>query len=94
MDDRLDALLAQIRAQPLDHSLGAVEGDVRQRRAERASLTGLALPQVRVIAVGLGLIFGTGVGSLTAAAAVAAPRTSLFGSAEALAPSTLLDGHR
>jgi|GEM_PF-2179087 len=93
MDDRLDGLLAQLRARPLDQSLGAVEGDVRRQLAQRASPAGLGLPYARVIAVALALVFGTGVGSLTAAA-VAAPRTSLFGSAEALAPSTLLDGHR
>ena len=44
------------------------------------------------MAIGLALIVGAGVGGLTAATAMAAPRPSIFAATHALAPSTLLDG--
>jgi len=93
MNDRLDSLLAQLRDQELDRELSAVEHDVRRRIThERSARVGLA--PARMAAVGIALVLGTGVGGLTAASAVAAPKSSLFATADALAPSTLLDGRR
>ena len=93
MTDRLNSLLTQLRDQDLDRELGAVEYDVRRRIAhERSARAGLA--PVRIAAVGIALVLGTGVGGLTAASAVAAPKPSIFASADALAPSTLLEGRR
>lgn len=93
MNDRLDSLLAQLRDQDLDRELGAVEHDVRRRIAQERS-AGAGLAPARIAAVGIALVLGTGVGGLTAASAVAAPRPSIFATADALAPSTLLDGRR
>ena len=93
MTDRLNSLLTQLRDQDLDRELGAVEYDVRRRIAhERSARAGLA--PARMAAVGIALVLGTGVGGLTAASAVAAPKPSIFASADALAPSTLLEGRR
>lgn len=93
MNDRLDSLLMQLRDQDLDRELGAVEYEVGRRIAQdRSAIAGLA--PARMAAVGMALILGTGVGGLTAASAVAAPRSSIFASADALAPSTLLEGRR
>jgi hypothetical protein len=93
MNDRLDSLLTQLRDQDLDRELSAVEYNVRQRIAhDRAARTGLA--PTRMAAVGVALLLGTSVGGLTAASAIAAPKPSIFASADALAPSTLLEGRR
>lgn len=93
MNDRLDSLLTQLRAQGPDRELGAIEHDVRRRLAhEQAATAGLR--PARAVAVGLALVLGTGVGGMTAATAVVAPRTSIFAATEALAPSSLLEGHR
>lgn len=93
MDDRLDNLLTQLRDQGPDRELGAVEYDVRRRLADqRSAKAGLA--PARVAAVGLALVLGTGVGGLTAAGAIAAPRASIFAATNALAPSSLLEGRR
>jgi hypothetical protein len=93
MNDRLDSLLTQLRDQNLDRELGAVEYDVRRLIAhERSARAGLA--PARMAAVGIALVLGTGVGGLAAASAVAAPRSSVFATADALAPSTLLEGGR
>lgn len=93
MNDRLDSLLTQLRDQDLDRELGAVEYDVSRRIAQdRSARAGLA--PARMTAVGIALVLGTGVGGLTAASAVAAPKHSLFATADALAPSTLLEGGR
>jgi len=91
MNDRLDSLLTELRDQDLDRELGTVEYDVRRRIAhERSARAGLA--PARMAAIGIALVLGTGVGGLTAASAVAAPKPSIFASAYALAPSTLLEG--
>ncbi len=93
MNDQLDSLLTQLRGQRLDRELGMVEHDVQRRLAhERASTVGLG--PARAAAVGLALVLGTAVGGLTAASAFAAPRVSIFAAADALAPSSLLEGHR
>lgn len=93
MNDRLDSLLTQLRDQDLDRELGAVEYDVHRRIAhERSARAGLA--PARMTAVGIALVLGTGVGGLTAASAIAAPKPSIFATADALAPSTLLEGRR
>lgn len=93
MNDRLDSLLTQLRDQDLDRELGAVEYDVRRRIArERSARADLA--PARIAAVGIALVLGTGVGGLTAASAVAAPKPSIFATTDALAPSTLLEGRR
>ena len=93
MNDRLDSLITQLRDQDLDRELGAVEYDVRRLIArEQSARAGLA--PARMAAVGIALVLGTGVGGLTAASAVAAPRSSIFATADALAPSTLLEGRR
>lgn len=93
MNDRLDSLLTRLRDQGLDHELGAVEYDVRRRLAdERSARAGLA--PARAAAVGIALVLGTGVGGLTAASAIAAPRVSIFAATDALAPSSLLEGRR
>ena len=93
MNDRLDSLLAQLRDQELDRELGAVEYDVGRVIAHARSARAELVP-ARVAAVGIALVLGTGVGGLTAASAIAAPKPSIFASAEALAPSTLLEGRR
>ena len=93
MNNSLDSLLTQLRDQNLDRELGAVEYDVHRRIVlERSAKAGLA--PVRMAAVGIALVLGTGVGGLTAASAVAAPKPSIFATADALAPSTLLEGRR
>ena len=93
MDDQLNALLEQLRDQGLDRELGAVEFDVRRWVArERSERAGRG--PTRMAVVGISLVLGTGVGGLTAASAIAAPRPSIFASADALAPSTLLEGRR
>lgn len=95
MNDRLDSLLTQLRDQDLDRELGAIEYDVRRRIAhERSARAGLAPVRVGAVSLALALVLGTGVGGLTAASAVAAPKPSIFASADALAPSTLLEGRR
>lgn len=93
MNERLDNLLAQLRAQATDRALGALEIDVQHRLARRERVAGVGFTPVRALAVGLAMMFGTGIGGFTAAA-VAAPKPSLFADADALAPSTLLDGAR
>jgi hypothetical protein len=93
MNDRLDSLLTRLRDQGPDHELDAVEYDLRRRLAEeRSARAGLA--PARMAAVGIALIVGTGVGGLTAASAIAAPRASIFAATDALAPSSLLEGRR
>jgi hypothetical protein len=90
LNDRLDRLLTQLRDQDLDRELGAVEYDVHRLIAhERSARAGLA--PARMAAVGIALVLGTGVGGLTAASA---PKPSIFATADALAPSTLLEGGR
>ncbi len=91
MNDSLDDLLTQLRTQGVDRELGFVERDVRRHIAE-ARLARAAFVPARMAAVGIALVLGTSVGGLTAASAIAAPRPSIFASADALAPSTLLDG--
>lgn len=93
MNDSLDDLLTQLRTQGVDRELGFVERDVRRHIADaRSARAGLA--PARMAAIGIALVLGTSVGGLTAASAVAAPRPSIFASADALAPSTLLEGRR
>lgn len=92
MNSRLDSLLTQLRDQDLDRELGAVEYDVHLRIAHERSVRASLAP-ARMAAVGIALVLGTGVGGLTAASA-AAPKPSIFASADALAPSTLLEGRR
>lgn len=93
MNERLDHLLAQLRAQAPDRALGALEVDVQRRLKRREHATGVGFAPARALAVGLAMMVGTGIGGFTAAA-VAAPKPSLFADADALAPSTLLDGAR
>ncbi|MBP8231234.1 MAG: hypothetical protein KAY22_02925 [Rhizorhabdus sp.] len=95
MTDKLDSLLAQLREQPSDHPLVGLELRVqsRLRRREHWDVT-LFMGPVRAAAVGLALMLGAGVGGLSAASAMAAPRPSLFAATDALAPSTLLDRAR
>lgn len=93
MNNRLDSLLTQLRDQDLDCELGAVEFDVHRRIALDRSAKAVLAP-ARMAAVGIALVLGTGVGGLTAASAVAAPKPSIFATADALAPSTLLEGRR
>lgn len=91
MTDQLNNLLAQLRDGGLDRELGFVERDVcRHIAEERSARAGIA--PARMAAVGIALVLGTGVGGLTAASAIAAPRPSIFADADALAPSTLLEG--
>ena len=93
MDNQLDSLLTQLRDRDLDRELGAVEHDVRRRIAhDRSARAGLA--PARMAAVSIALVLGTGIGGLTAASAVAPPRSSIFATANALAPSSLLEGAR
>ncbi|MDP1630214.1 MAG: hypothetical protein Q8L66_02205 [Caulobacter sp.] len=93
MTNRLDSLLRQLREQDLDRDLSAVELGVYRHIALERSARASMVP-ARLVAVGIALILGTGVGGLTAASTVDAPRTSIFAAADALAPSTLLDGPR
>lgn len=93
MQNTLDRLLAELGAQPPDRDLVALETDVRQRIARAGH--GLFSPApVRAAMVAMALVLGVGIGGLTAASAVTSPRPSLFAAADALAPSTLLDGGR
>lgn len=94
MDNRLDTLLAQLRTQAADHDLRALEVDVQGRLAGRARQAGLGLAPARATAVALALVLGVGVGGLTAATAATTARPSIFAAADALAPSTLLEGRR
>lgn len=95
MTDKLDSLLAQLREQPVDHPLVGLELRVqsRMRSHEHRGAKFFASP-ARAAAVGLALMLGAGVGGLSAASAMAAPKPSLFAAADALAPSTLLDSAR
>ena len=93
MNDRLDSLIARLEARPLDRGLGGLERDVASRLARDAQADrdwGAA----RLAAVCAALLFGVGVGGVTAANAVSAPEPSLFAGADALAPSNLLEGRR
>lgn len=92
MDNRLDRLLAQLRAQAPDHDLGALEVDVQRRLAKRERPTSFSF--ARTTAIALALVLGAGVGGLTAATAATTARPSIFAATDALAPSTLLDGRR
>ena len=94
MDNRIDTLLAQLRAQGPDRDLRALEVDVQRRLARRERPAGLGFTPARATAVGLALVLGAGVGGLTAATAATAARPSIFAAADALAPSTLLEGRR
>lgn len=94
MDNRLDTLLAQLRAQAPDRALHALEVDVQRRLAGRARQMSPGFAPARATAVALALVLGVGVGGLTAATAATAARPSIFAAADALAPSTLLDGRR
>jgi hypothetical protein len=94
MTDKLDTLLAQLREQPSDHPLIGLELRVQARIGHAARhARGIAGP-LRAAMVGLALMLGAGVGALSAASAVAAPKPGLFAAADALAPSTLLDSAR
>lgn len=92
MSDDLDRLLARLSAESPDHPLGALEGDVQRRLAGRRGEARAAVP-TRVAALALSLLLGTGVGGMTAAAAIAAPVASLFDASDRMAPSTLLEGN-
>lgn len=94
MNDGLDTLLARLRDQAIDRELGSVEDDVQRRLSRRAASAGHGLAPAHAAAIGIALILGTGVGGFTAASALAAPRPSIFAATDALAPSTLLEGHR
>ncbi len=95
MTDKLDSLLAQLREQPSDHPLVGLELRVQSRLRRRAHReVSLFAGPVRAAAVGLALRLGAGVGGLSAASAMAAPKPSLFAATDALAPSTLLDSSR
>lgn len=95
MTDKLDALLAQLRDLPSDHPLIGLELRVQSRIGGHAQryARGVAGP-VRAAIVGLALVLGAGVGGLSAASAMAAPKAGLFAASDALAPSTLLDSVR
>lgn len=97
MGDRFDDLVGRLAQSPTDRDLDGLEGDVRGqiliRRQE--ARTNAVLAPVRVATIGLALAMGVIAGGLTAAAAVAAPRSSgVFSSAADLAPSTLLEGRQ
>lgn len=95
MTDKLDTLLAQLREQPSDHPLIGLELRVQARIGghESRHARRVAGP-LRAAMVGLALMLGAGVGALSAASAMAAPKASLFAAADDLAPSTLLDSAR
>lgn len=93
MTETLDKLLLRLHEQPLDRNLVGLELAVQSRlRGQEAAgpmgFGGLA----RAALVGLALLFGAGVGGLSAASA--APKPALFAAADALAPSTLLESRR
>lgn len=91
MQNTLDKLLTELREQPLDRDLIALEVDVQQRIA-RPAAAWLSPAPMRAAMVSMALVLGIGIGGFTAANAVASPRPSLFAATDALAPSTLLDG--
>lgn len=92
MHDELDTLLGQLRAQGLDRDLSDLEVRVQQRMAARRWVAPFSPAPARAAFVGLALFLGVGIGGVTAASAIAAPRPSLFAATDALAPSTLLEG--
>jgi hypothetical protein len=97
MSDRLDDLVGRLSATPIDRGLDRLEADVGraiQRRRGEVHTTALLAP-VRIASIGLALAMGVTAGGVTAAAAIAGPRTSgVFSGAADLAPSTLLEGRR
>lgn len=90
MSGDLDRWMNELDRRPPDRDLVTLEYDVQQRIA-RAPLAWVASAPLRAATVGMALVLGIGIGGLTAAGA-AQPRPSLFAAADALAPSTLLDG--
>ena len=97
MSDRLDDLINRLAAAPIDRSLAALEADIGRRiaRRRREARATMLLAPVRVASVGLALAMGVAAGGLTAAAALAEPRSpGAFSGATDLAPSTLLEGAR
>ena len=95
MNHRLDQLLAGLKAAPLDRSLVRLEADVAQR-LDRANggftFSPSLLAPMRAATVGVALMLGISVGGMTAASAIAAPKTVAISVGDELAPSTLLEG--
>jgi hypothetical protein len=95
MVHELDRLLEQLRDQPLDRDLVRVESHVEARIGRPLHEgRGAASGPARVAIVSLALALGAGIGGISAAAAMTAPKSALLASTEALAPSTLLGGSR
>jgi len=95
MSERLDELVGQLAASPLDRDLEGLEAGIvrRMRRRRQDDRTASVLAPFRVATVGLALAIGFASGGVTAATAMATPRTPAgFSAAAALAPSTLLEG--
>ena len=97
MRDRLDDLVNRLAGSPTDRGLEGLEAEIGRRiraRRQEASAATLLAP-VRVASIGLALAMGITAGGLTAAAAMAGPRSpGAFSGAADLAPSTLLEGSR
>ena len=97
MSDRLDELVDRLAASPTDRGLDGLESEIGRRilSLRREARVATILAPVRVASIGLALAMGVTTGGLTAAAAMAAPRSAgVFSGAADLAPSTLLEGRR
>ena len=95
MSDRLDELMGRLAGSPADRALDGLEAEIghRIRVSRREARTTRLLAPVRIASIGLALAMGVTVGGVTAAAAMAGPRTpGVFSAATQLAPSTLLEG--
>jgi hypothetical protein len=97
MSERLDHLIGQLAAAPIDHALDQLEAEIHRgigRRRAQARATA-ALTPVGVVSVGLALAMGVALGGLSSATSATALRHGgSFSVAMNLAPSTLLEGER
>jgi hypothetical protein len=97
MSDRLDELVDRLAGSPTDRVLEGLEAEVgrRIRVSRQEARTTTILAPVRVASIGLALAMGITAGGLTAAGAMAGPRSpGVFSGTTDLAPSTLLEGRR
>lgn len=84
--------LRQLKAQPIDHALDALEPNVWQRVAACTARMPVVMLPWRAAAVGLSLSLGATFGG--AAAGPSEPdEMAVFSAHAALAPSTILEGY-
>lgn len=93
MNDRLDSLIQELKAEAPDRDLRQLEPAVWGRLAKSGAGAAIrtSLLPLRTAAVLMALVIGAAVGGASATAAVSqASETSVFGLNARLAPSTLL----